>query len=98
MRLQPTLWRASMLHAHRRYAIAMGGFFLLSGLVLAEVLLRYQYQNAHRTMALRYQGHELCTMPAPDPRLIYTYRPNTCGMNARGCSDTDHAYEKSPAT
>ena len=44
-----------MLHAHRRYAIVLVGFFLLSGIVLAEVLLRYQYQNAHRKMALRYQ-------------------------------------------
>jgi hypothetical protein len=86
-----------MLHAPRRYAIAMGGFFFLSGLVLTEVLLRYQYHHAHRTMALRSQGHELCTMRATDPRLIYTYVPNTCGANAQGYSDMDYAYEKSPA-
>ena len=49
-------------------------------------------------MALRYQGHELCTMRAPDPRLIYTYRPNTCGANAQGYSDMDYPYDKSPAS
>jgi len=86
-----------MLLAPRRYAIAMVGFFLLSGIVLTEGLLRYQYHNAHRTMALRYQGHELCTMRAPDSRLIYTYRPNTCGANAKGYSDMDYPYDKSPA-
>ena len=68
-----------MLHAHRRYAIAFVGFFLLSGIVLTEVLLRYQYQNTHRKMALRYQDRELCTMRAPDPRLIYTYVPKHVG-------------------
>jgi lysophospholipase L1-like esterase len=86
-----------MLHAPRRYAIAFVGFFLLSGIVLTEVFLRYQYQNTHRTMALRSQGHELCTMRATDPRLIYTYVPNTCGANAQGYSDMDYTYEKSPA-
>ena len=87
-----------MLHAHRRYAIALVGLFLLFGLVLAEVLLRYQYQNAHRKMALRYQDRELCTMRATDPRLIYTYVPNTCGANVQGYSDADYAYAKSPTT
>ena len=87
-----------MPHAYRRYAIAFVGFFLLSGIVLAEVLLRYQYQNMHRQMALRYQDRELCTMRAPDPRLIYTYVPNTCGANAKGYNDVEHAYEKGPAT
>jgi hypothetical protein len=86
-----------MLHARRRYAIALVGFSLLSGLGLAEVLLRYQYHNAHRNLALRYQDRELCTMRAPDPRLIYTYVPNTCGANAKGYNDADYAYEKSPA-
>ena len=86
-----------MLRAPRRYAIAMIGFFLLSGLVLTEGLLRYQYHTAHHTMALRYQGHELCTMRAPDSRLIYTYRPNTCGANAQGYIDMDYPYDKRPA-
>src|SRR5262249_51568771 len=96
MSLQPTLLRASMLHAHRRYAITLVGFCLLAGLGFAEVLLRYQYHNAHRNLALRYQGRELCTTRATDPRLIYTYIPNTCGANAQGYIDADHAYEKSP--
>jgi hypothetical protein len=86
-----------MPHAHRRYAIAFVGFFFLSGIVLTEVLLRYQYQNVHRKMALRYQDRELCTMRAPDPRLIYTYVPNRCGANTKGYIDAEYAYEKSPA-
>ena len=81
-----------MPHAHRRYAIAFVGFFLLSGIVLTEVLLRYQYQNTHRKMALRYQDRELCTMRAPDPRLIYTYVPNVCGANTKGYNDAEYAY------
>ena len=86
-----------MLHAHRRYAIAVVGFCLLAGLGLAEVLLRSQYHKAHRQMALRYHDRELCTTRATDPRLIYTYVPNTCGANAHGYLDVDHAYEKRPA-
>jgi hypothetical protein len=87
-----------MPHAHRQYAIAFVGFFLLSGLVLTEVLLRYHYHNTHRQMALRYQDRELCTMRAPDPRLIYTYVPNRCGANTKGYIDVEHTYEKGPAT
>ena len=86
-----------MPHVHRRHAIAFVGFFLLAGIVLTEVLLRSQYQNAHRKMALRYQDRELCTMRAPDPRLIYTYVPNTCGSNTKGYNDAEYTYEKSPA-
>jgi len=86
-----------MPHAHRRYVIAFVGFFLLSAIVLTEVLLRYQYQNAHRKMALRYQDRELCTMRSPNPRLIYTYVPNRCGANTKGYNDAEYAYEKSPA-
>ena len=85
-----------MPHVHQRYAIAFVGFFLLSGIVLAEALLRYQYHNAHRKMALRHQDQELCTMRASDPRLIYTYVPNTCGANAKGYSDEEYTYEKAP--
>jgi hypothetical protein len=87
-----------MPHAHRRSAIALVGCSLLVGLGLAEVLLRSQYQQAHRHMALRDQGRELCTMRATDPRLIYTYVPNTCGANAHGYVDEDYPYEKSPTT
>src|SRR5215471_1749141 len=92
------LLRVSMPHAHRRYAIALVGCSLLVGLGLAEVLLRSQYQHAHRKMALRDQGRELCTMRATDPRLIYAYMPNTCGANAHGYVDEDYPYEKSPTT
>jgi lysophospholipase L1-like esterase len=87
-----------MPHAYRRYAIAFVGFFLLSGIALTEVLLRYQYQNAHRKIAMRYQGRELCTMRSPDPRLIYTYIPNRCGANTKGYNDAEYAYEKNPAS
>src|SRR5262245_2570278 len=86
-----------MRYTTRRYAIAMVGIFLLLGLGLAEVLLRYQYQYAHHKMALRYQDRELCTTRATDPRLIYTYVPNTCGANAKGYSDNEYTYEKDPA-
>src|SRR5215510_6299503 len=92
------LLRVSMPHAYRRYAIALVGCSLLVGLGLAEVLLRSQYQHAHRQMALRDQGRELCTMRATDPRLIYTYVPNRCGANAHGYVDKDYPYEKSPTT
>ena len=87
-----------MPHAYRRYAIAFVGFFLLSGIALTEVLLRYQYQNSHRKIAMRYQGRELCTMRSPDPRLIYTYIPNRCGANTKGYNDAEYAYEKNPAS
>ena len=87
-----------MPHAYRRYAIAFVGFFLLSGIALTEVLLRYQYQNSHRKIAMRYQGRELCTMRSPDPRLIYTYIPNRCGANTKGYNDAEYAYEKKPAS
>jgi len=82
--------------APQRYALALVGFCLLSGLGLAEVLLRYHYHNAHHKMALRHHDHELCTMRASDPRLIYTYVPNTCGANAKGYSDAEYTYEKGP--
>src|SRR4030095_8620034 len=87
-----------MSYANRRYALALVGCSLLVGLGLAEVLLRSQYQQAHRKMAVRDQGRELCTMRASDPRLIYTYVPNRCGANAHGYVDEDHTYEKSPTT
>jgi lysophospholipase L1-like esterase len=87
-----------MLHAHRRYALALVGVSLLVGLGLAEGLLRYHYHQAHRQMAGRDPGRELCTMRASDPRLIYTYVPNRCGANAHGYVDEDHTYEKSPTT
>ena len=86
-----------MPHANRRYAIALVGCSLLVGLGLAEVLLRSQYQQAHRKMALRDQGRELCTMRATDPRLIYTYVPNTCGANAHGYG-TGSASSQTSAT
>jgi hypothetical protein len=95
---QPTRLRVSMLHAHRRYALALVGVSLLVGLGLAEGLLRYHYHQAHRKMAVRDPGRELCTMRATDPRLIYTYVPNRCGANAHGYVDEDHTYEKSPTT
>ena len=87
-----------MSHANRRYAIALVGVSLLVGLGLAEVLLRSQYHHAHRQMALRDHGRELCTMRATDPRLIYTYVPNRCEANAHGYVDADYPYEKSPTT
>jgi lysophospholipase L1-like esterase len=87
-----------MPHAYRRYAIAFVGFFLLCGIVLTEVLLRHQYQNTHRKIAIRYQGRELCTMRSPDPRLIYSYIPNRCGANTNGYNDAEYAYEKNPGS
>jgi lysophospholipase L1-like esterase len=96
--LELTLWKALMLPAPHRYAIALVGCSLLVGLGLAEVLLRSQYHQAHRKMAGRDPGRELCTMRASDPRLIYTYVPNRCGANAHGYVDADYSYEKSPTT
>jgi lysophospholipase L1-like esterase len=87
-----------MLHAHRRYALALVGVSLLVGLGLAEGLLRSHYHQAHRKMAVRDPGRELCTMRASDPRLIYTYVPNRWGANAHGYIDADYSYEKSPTT
>src|ERR1043166_7878958 len=98
MSRQSTLLRASMPHAYRRYAIAFVGFFLLCGIFLTEVLLRHQYQNTHRKIAIRYQGRELCTMRSPDPRLIYSYIPNRCGANTNGYNDAEYAYEKNPGS
>jgi hypothetical protein len=72
-----------MLRASRRDAIAFVGFFLLSCIVLTETLLRCQYHNVHHKMALSYHDRELCTMRAPDPRLIYAYVSNRCGANAQ---------------
>jgi len=37
---------------------------------------------------------DLVTAPSDDPRLIYTYKPNTKGTNSRGYFDKERPYEK----
>src|ERR1044071_8149748 len=99
MSRQSTRLRASMPSVYRRYAVGFVGLFLLCGIVLTELVLRYQYQNTRHKIAMRYQeNRELCTMRSPDPRLIYTYIPNKCGANTRGYIDAEYTYEKHPGT
>jgi lysophospholipase L1-like esterase len=71
---------------------------LLVVLVPAELVLRARAGKVREAIRAGMDERELCTMPSPDPRLLYTYKPGECGANARGYRDVEHSFEKPDST
>lgn len=64
----------------------------------AELYLRWRADVAREVLRATIGERELCTERSPDRRLIYTYRPGTCGANSRGFRDREHTTEKPART
>jgi lysophospholipase L1-like esterase len=77
-------------------AVAAGTLSLL--FLVFETVQWLRFERKHGRMVERYEGRELCSRRAEDPRLIYTFVPNRCGANSKGFMDDDHPYENSGDT
>ena len=80
-------------------------FFVLLGLVIVEVYLRYAQQQQHQALVGKYQeieketlSRKLCAQVSKTPGLIYEIIPNQCGANSHGYFDNEYSYEKAPGT
>lgn len=59
-----------------------------------EVYLRIRHGKELRRIAAGRDEQELCTVPAQDPRLIYTFARNRCGANSQGYIDYEYTIAK----
>ncbi len=75
---------------------ALSGGALLLALLVAEIGLRvpdwYEYWTVTRPILL--EEGQFAVVPADEPGLIYTLRPNFEGTNAQGYLDDEHAIAK----
>ncbi|HXV13099.1 MAG TPA: SGNH/GDSL hydrolase family protein [Candidatus Krumholzibacteria bacterium] len=60
----------------------------------AEVFFRSRAASERERIRSRMGERGLCTQPADDERLIYTYTPGECGANSLGYRDIEHSIEK----
>jgi lysophospholipase L1-like esterase len=60
----------------------------------AELFLRQRASHARDALRAQMGERALCTTASPDPRLIYTYKPNQCGNNSQGYRDVEHELAK----
>ena len=80
-------------------------FFVLLGLIIVEIYLRYTQQQQHQALVQKYQeiekeslSRKLCAQASKTPGLIYEIIPNQCGANSHGYFDNEYSYEKAPET
>ena len=85
--------------------LSLLSFFVLLGLVIVEIFLRYTQQQQHQALVQKYQeiekeslSRKLCAQTAKTPGLIYEIIPNQCGANSHGYFDNEYRYEKAPET
>ena len=69
-----------MRNALANLAVAAGTLSLI--FLLFEAVQWLRFERKHERMVERYEGSELCSRRAEDPRLIYTFVPNRCGARA----------------
>ncbi|MCI0451512.1 MAG: SGNH/GDSL hydrolase family protein, partial [Candidatus Latescibacteria bacterium] len=62
--------------------------------VAAELVFRSRAAADRERIRSRMGERGLCTQPAADSRLLYTYTPGQCGANSLGFRDTEHSLEK----
>lgn len=75
-------------------ALALGSIALC--LLVAEYVLRLQYDKVRSDIEAARKGGELCTAASAIPELIYTGVPGKCGMNSQGYRDHEHSFRKEP--
>ncbi len=67
---------------------------LLVVAIAAELVFRAQASKDRERIRAAMRERGLCTQPAADRRLLYTYTPGKCGANSLGYRDSEHSLEK----
>ncbi len=76
----------------RNLLVLLATLLVIAAASEAVLRVRAGKERARIRAAMRERG--LCTQPAKDRRLLYTYTPGKCGANSLGFRDVEHAVAK----